>query len=102
MEALLADSEIELVVNLTTPKAHLSVATQCLHAGKHVYCEKPLGIDLEEGRANSEAAFGNILPVETEIHLTGVLEFANGCLITMIMSFDTWRAEAPPIREMRG
>lgn len=201
VQALLADPNIELVVNLTTPKAHLAVATQCLEAGKHVYCEKPLGIDFEEGkavvalarekglrvgcapdtflfghaqtsrklvddgwigkpiagvavmmghgheswhpnpgfyyeqgggpmldmgpyyihalinllgpvksvcgkttrafterRATSEGAFGKILPVETDTHLTGVLEFANGCLITMIMSFDTWQAECPPIQ----
>ncbi|MGA0334304.1 MAG: Gfo/Idh/MocA family protein [Kiritimatiellia bacterium] len=198
---LLADPDIELVVNLTTPKAHLPVATQCLEAGKHVYCEKPLGIDFAEGkavialarekglrvgcapdtflfghaqtsrkivddgwigkpvagvavmmghgheswhpspgfyyelgggpmmdmgpyyihalinllgpvksvcgktaraftqrRATSEGAFGKILPVETDTHLTGVLEFVNGCLITMIMSFDTWKPECPPIQ----
>jgi predicted dehydrogenase len=201
LEELLADPAIELIVNLTTPKAHLIVATQCLNAGKHVYCEKPLGIDLEEGknvialakeeglrigcapdtflfghaqtsrklvddgwigkpfagvatmmchgheswhpnpgfyyeqgggpmldmgpyyihalinllgpvksvcgkttqafverRATSEGALGKILPVETETHLTGILEFANGCLITMIMSFDSWKAECPPIQ----
>jgi predicted dehydrogenase len=50
VEELLADKRIELVLNLTIPAAHYPVAMQCLSAGKHVYCEKPLGISREEGR----------------------------------------------------
>ena len=47
---LLADPEIELVVNLTIPKAHVEVGLQVLEAGKHVYSEKPLGVDTESGK----------------------------------------------------
>ncbi len=50
VDELLADPSIELVLNLTVPKAHLPVAMRCLEAGKHTYAEKPLGIDREEGR----------------------------------------------------
>src|SRR4051812_1220309 len=49
-DALLADPSIELVLNLTVPKAHVPVALAALNAGKHVYSEKPLGIDRAEGR----------------------------------------------------
>lgn len=49
-EELLADPEIELVVNLTIPAAHADVSIQALEAGKHVYCEKPLAISLEDGK----------------------------------------------------
>ena len=49
--ALLADPAIELVINLTIPQAHAEVNRACLAAGKHVYCEKPFGIDRDEGRA---------------------------------------------------
>lgn len=45
---LLADSSIELVLNLTVPKAHVPVAMQAIEAGKHTYSEKPLGIDRDE------------------------------------------------------
>src|SRR4051812_44751445 len=47
---LLRDPAVELVLNLTVPKAHVPVALAALEAGKHVYSEKPLGIDREEGR----------------------------------------------------
>jgi predicted dehydrogenase len=39
---LLADSEIEIVLNLTVPVAHASVNALILESGKHVYTEKPL------------------------------------------------------------
>lgn len=50
MEELLADEEVEIVLNLTRPYEHFTVTSAALEAGKHVYTEKPLGIDLEEGR----------------------------------------------------
>ena len=46
MEEILADSTIELVVNLTTPMAHYPVIKQLLEAGKHVYTEKVLSVEL--------------------------------------------------------
>jgi predicted dehydrogenase len=49
-EALLADPEIEIVINLTIPKAHYPVAKAALLAGKHVHLEKPLAVTFEEGR----------------------------------------------------
>ncbi|MFD0468473.1 Gfo/Idh/MocA family protein [Nonomuraea thailandensis] len=39
--AVLSLAEVELVVNLTIPAAHASVALESLRAGKHVYGEKP-------------------------------------------------------------
>lgn len=44
VEELLADKQIEAVINLTPPKAHFPVTTQILEAGKHAYSEKPFGI----------------------------------------------------------
>jgi predicted dehydrogenase len=48
--ALLADPSVEIVVNLTTPPAHVPVGLQALAAGKHVHSEKPLGVTLAEGQ----------------------------------------------------
>ncbi|RKU31323.1 oxidoreductase [Candidatus Poribacteria bacterium] len=200
VEELLADSEIELVVNLTIPRVHVDVGIQVLNAGKHVYSEKPLGVDIESGKelintaaekglrvgsapdtflgggiqtsrlaidtvkigkplagtafmcghgpeswhpnpafyydigggpmldmgpyyitalvnllgpvkrvaaittkafeeriATSQAVNGLRIPVNTTTHLTGVIEFENGVIITMIMSFDMWRHSLPCI-----
>jgi predicted dehydrogenase len=44
---ILADDSIEIVVNLTTPVAHYPVIRQLLEAGKHVYTEKVLSVELE-------------------------------------------------------
>lgn len=44
---LLGREDIELVVNLTIPKVHEEVTTNCLLASKHVWSEKPLALDTE-------------------------------------------------------
>lgn len=59
VEELLADPSIQIVVNLTIPIAHASVAMAAVAAGKSVYNEKPLTIGLDEGRALLEAAKAN-------------------------------------------
>ena len=50
MHELFADAEIDIVLNLTRPYQHFEVSKAALLAGKHVYSEKPLGADLEEGK----------------------------------------------------
>lgn len=50
VEELLADPEINLIINLTIPKAHAAVSIQALEAGKHVYSEKPFAATREEGQ----------------------------------------------------
>ncbi len=47
---LLADPEIEIVLNLTIPNAHAAVAMAALEAGKSVYNEKPLAISRADGQ----------------------------------------------------
>ncbi|MFQ6040005.1 MAG: Gfo/Idh/MocA family protein [Candidatus Poribacteria bacterium] len=200
VDDLLADPEIELVVNLTVPRAHVEVGLQALEAGKHVYSEKPLGVSFEEGQkliqlaaekglrvgcapdtflgaggqtarkamdegaigkpiagtafmcghgheswhpnpaffydigggplldmgpyyvtalvnilgpvkrvagvttkafeervATSAGASGQHIPVKVTTHLAGTMEFVNGAVVTMIMSFDMWRHSLPCI-----
>ena len=196
IEELLADPEIQIVVNLTNPQAHAAVNLQALRAGKHVHCEKPFAVTREDGKAvlalaaekalmtggapdtflggglqtarklvddgwigrtvsgtafmnchgheswhpnpgfyylngggplfdmgpyyitalvhllgpvkkvtsmggkafnerlaTSEGAKGQTLPVEVDTHVAGVMEFCNGALITLIMSFDVWKSD---------
>lgn len=44
VEQLLGDPDIDAVLNLTIPAAHVEVALRALGAGKHVYTEKPFGL----------------------------------------------------------
>jgi len=46
-EDVLADPGVEIVVNLTLPATHVEVSTAALRAGKHVWSEKPIGVDRE-------------------------------------------------------
>lgn len=50
VEELLADPEIEIVINLTIPAAHAEVAMQVISAGKSVYTEKPLSVTRTDGQ----------------------------------------------------
>ena len=49
MEEAFADPDVEIVLNLTRPYEHYEVTKAALLAGKHVYTEKPLAADLDEG-----------------------------------------------------
>jgi predicted dehydrogenase len=51
LEQLLNDNRIEIVLNLTNPRAHYGVSTRALNAGMHVYSEKPLAMNFEEAEA---------------------------------------------------
>ncbi len=46
---LLKDPDIDIILNLTIPKAHAEVNLAALKAGKHVYCEKPFSLTKREG-----------------------------------------------------
>jgi predicted dehydrogenase len=50
VDELLANPDIDMVINLTVPSAHAEVSLAALEAGKHVHCEKPLAVHLEDAR----------------------------------------------------
>ena len=58
-DGMLSDPEVELVVNLTPPLAHVEVTEAVLEAGKHVYSEKPLAPTRHEARHLLETAARN-------------------------------------------
>jgi predicted dehydrogenase len=54
--ALIADAAVE-VVSVTTPNAfHAEMAIAALEAGKHVWCEKPMAVALEDAERMEAAA----------------------------------------------
>jgi predicted dehydrogenase len=56
VDALIADPDVDLVLNLTIPSAHFDISVQALYAGKHVFTEKPLAVKAEAGRTLVTAA----------------------------------------------
>ena len=46
---MLANDDIDIILNLTPPQVHYDVIKKTLLAGKHSYCEKPLSIKFEQG-----------------------------------------------------
>jgi predicted dehydrogenase len=51
VDALLKDSEIGLVINLTVPAAHYEVTRSILSANKHAFSEKPLALSAVDAKA---------------------------------------------------
>lgn len=56
LDALLTDTEVQIVVNLTNIGAHYDVSKKALESGKHVYSEKPLTKDLAQSKLLFETA----------------------------------------------
>ena len=200
VKELLATPEIEIVINLTIPKAHAEIAIATLESGKHTYGEKPLAVTREDGlkvlqmakaknlrvgwapdtflggaiqtcrkliddgwigepigatafmtchgheswhpdpdfyyqpgggpmfdmgpyylnalvflmgpmkriassarvtfperTITAQQKYGQKIKVNTPTHIAGIIDFANGAVATMLMSFDIWHAELPRI-----
>jgi predicted dehydrogenase len=51
VDSVLANDEVEIVVNLTIPAVHAGISMTALDAGKHVWSEKPLGVDRRSARS---------------------------------------------------
>lgn len=49
IDEMMADPEIEIILNLTVPEAHYEIAKKSLTSCKHTYSEKPLAIRLKDG-----------------------------------------------------
>ena len=48
VDSLLANRDVEIIVNLTVPDAHFMVSKSIIESGKHVFSEKPLTLSLDE------------------------------------------------------
>jgi predicted dehydrogenase len=55
-ECLDPNNGISLVLNLTNPSSHYEITKACLEAGKHVYSEKPLAMEMPQATALCELA----------------------------------------------
>ena len=63
VEDMLADKEVEFIINLTIPNVHYQVSKSILESKKHSYSEKPLSIEFDDGKKLNEIAKNNDLRV---------------------------------------
>jgi predicted dehydrogenase len=56
VDEMVADPDIEIIINLTTPDAHAVVSLLALDGRKHVYSEKPLATNRRDGQRILAAA----------------------------------------------
>lgn len=49
-DEIIADPDVDAILNLTIPAAHAEISLAALEAGKHVHSEKPFVTDLTDGR----------------------------------------------------
>ncbi len=54
--SLVADTNVDAIVIASPQTTHLAIAEAAFAAGKHVFCEKPLGASLEDAEAMVAAA----------------------------------------------
>jgi predicted dehydrogenase len=78
IDELLANPEIDVVVNLTIPEAHYPVSKKALEAGKHVYSEKPFVLSIDQGEDLRKIADAKGLRVGSapDTYLGGSHQFA--------------------------
>jgi 1,5-anhydro-D-fructose reductase (1,5-anhydro-D-mannitol-forming) len=67
--ALLADTEIDAVYISTTNELHCAQAVAAAQAGKHILCEKPLALSLDDAHAMAKAAEAAGVVLATNHHL---------------------------------
>ncbi|MEW6127763.1 MAG: Gfo/Idh/MocA family oxidoreductase [Acidobacteriota bacterium] len=108
-EALLADKEIDAIYNPLPNHLHVSWSLRALEAGKHVLCEKPIGLSSAEGERLFEAAkrFPNLKIMEAFMYRYHpqwqmakrlVDEGAIGELITIQSAFSYFNRDPQNIR----
>ena len=56
VDDILANEDVDLIINLTIPAAHKEIIMKSLNAGKHCFSEKPLAMSFSEGLEISDLA----------------------------------------------
>lgn len=116
LEGILADEEIELIVNLTPPMVHAEIIRAALEAGKHVYTEKVLATDYPTAKELCALADekGLYLGAAPDTHLgeaiqtarraidEGVIGTVTGCSISLNRRMEHFYEFLPFTRQYGG
>jgi predicted dehydrogenase len=111
-EEMLADPEIEAVYNPLPNHLHVPVSIQAAQAGKHVLCEKPIGLNAAEAREllavrdRTGVIIGEAFMVQTHPQWVRTVELVRsgkiGKLRFAIGSFGYFRPEPENVRNIRA
>lgn len=102
LEMLDQAKDIDAVVISTPDLTHASASLTAMHAGKHVYCEKPLGKYVGEARRLADVARQNQLVTQmgnqgtAETSFRKMLEQVRSGLIGPIREVHGWMDSNPP------
>ena len=111
-EEIWADPEIEIVVNLTYHTSHYEVSKKSMEAGKHVYSEKMMAVELWEGEdllriakehnvyycGGPDTYLGAGLQTARQIYDSGMLGKAVAANITIVRGYHHERYRTDPER----
>jgi predicted dehydrogenase len=109
---MLADPEVEAVYNPLPNHLHVPVSTQAAEAGKHVLCEKPIGMNAAEAREllavrdRTGVIIGEAFMVQTHPQWVRTAELVRsgkiGKLRFAMGSFGYFRSEPENVRNVRA
>lgn len=95
--SLIDDPEVDAIDVCLPTTAHPATAIAALAAGKHVFCESPLALELDEARQMREAArrAGRLLQVGLLMRSVGAYEHVKAVATSeehgRLLSITTWR-----------
>lgn len=87
---LVADPKVEAVVIASPQETHRAIAEAAFARGKPVFCEKPLGADLDDSRAMVAAARGHVNMVGFNYIRTPASQFARALVARGEIGAVTW------------
>ncbi len=110
-EELLADGEIEAVYNPLPNHLHVPWSVRAAEAGKHVLCEKPIGMNAAEARSliaardRARVVIGEAFMIQTHPQWTRIVELVRagriGRLRSAVGTFSYFKLEPGNIRNIR-
>jgi predicted dehydrogenase len=98
-DAMLADKDVDAIIIATSDSFHVPAALRALAAGKHVLCEKPVGLGVEEVESLQKAvqASGRVLQVGHMKRFDQGLEAARDFVANEMgsqLSFKAWYCDS--------
>ena len=111
-EEMLADPEIDAVYNPLPNHLHLPWSTRAAEAGKHVLCEKPIGLNVKEAlelmavRDRTGVKIGEAFMVQNHPQWLRIVELVRtgriGQLRSAVGTFSYFKLDADNIRNIRA